>query len=74
MSSRWMLALMIFAGFAAVRPTLAQTSEAARLFDAANDQFLSGQYAEALTSYQEVLESGYVSGALYHNMGAHSSD
>ena len=70
MSSRWMLALMIFAGFAAVRPTLAQTSEAARLFDAANDQFLSGQYAEALTSYQEVLESGYVSGALYHNMGS----
>ena len=62
--------LFLVAGLGTGQTTTGQTTQAARLFDTANDQFVAGQYADALNSYQDVLESGYASGALYHNMGS----
>ena len=51
-------------------PVQAQLTEAAGLFDTANAYFTQGQYGEALDAYQQVLQTGYVSGAVYHNLGS----
>ena len=50
--------------------TRAQIADAARVFDTGNAEFARGAYAEALADYHQALESGYTSGALYHNMGS----
>lgn len=38
-------------------------------FDAGNERYRTGDYAGALTSYEEALAGGYASGALFYNMG-----
>jgi tetratricopeptide (TPR) repeat protein len=40
-----------------------------RAFDAGNTHFAEGAYQNALQSYQQAIDAGYVSGALYYNMG-----
>jgi tetratricopeptide (TPR) repeat protein len=39
------------------------------LFEKANASYAKGQYKEALSGYQEILNSGYESPAIYFNMG-----
>jgi len=70
MSIQWAWVIIAVTMTGAARPAAAQVTQAAQLFDMANDQFASGQYAEALATYQEVLDSGFTSGALYHNLGS----
>ena len=70
MNVLWALGLIAVAMPGIIRPAAAQVSQTAQLFDTANDQFASGQYADALATYQDVLDSGFASGALYHNMGS----
>ena len=43
--------------------------EAVRHFDEGNRLFREGAHRDAVTSYQNALEAGYASGALYYNMG-----
>ena len=50
-------------------PIYAQVSEAALLFDTANQQYAEGTFQDALTSYASALGQGYTSGALLYNMG-----
>lgn len=50
-------------------PGYAQRSEAARLFEEGNSHYRQGNYAGAIAAYQRVLDQGYASGALYHNLG-----
>lgn len=43
--------------------------QAVRHFDEGNRLFREGAHRDAVTSYQNALEAGYASGALYYNMG-----
>ncbi len=62
-----MLALLLWT---CAGPAQAQGApEAVRYFDEGNQRFREGAYREALTSYQNALDAGYASGALYYNMG-----
>ncbi len=45
-----------------------QLEDALHLFDEANRFVESGNYEEAIDQYHAVLETGYESGALYHNL------
>lgn len=47
-----------------------QLEDALRLFDEANGLVESGAYAEAIVQYHAVLETGFASGALYHNLAS----
>lgn len=38
-------------------------------FAAANEAYTQGRYEQAVESYQNILDAGYASGALYHNLG-----
>ena len=46
-------------------PSLAQES----MFEDGNRQYQDGDYESALSSYLQVLEAGFESGALYYNIG-----
>jgi len=50
-------------------PALAQSPGVSQQFDAANDLYAEGQYEEAVEVYRDILDTGYASGALYHNLG-----
>lgn len=45
-----------------------QLEDALRLFDEANRLVESGAYEDAIDQYHAVIETGYESGALYHNL------
>ena len=47
-----------------------QLEDALRIFDEANLLVESGIYEEAIDRYLSVLETGYVSGPLYHNLAS----
>lgn len=47
----------------------AQVTDAVRSFDEGNASYLSGDYRGALEAYHRAESAGYVSGALYYNMG-----
>jgi len=47
-----------------------QLEDAVRIFDEANLRIESGAYQEAVDLYLSALETGYVSGALYHNLAS----
>lgn len=49
---------------------MAQSDEAARLFDEGNMLFREGNFEEARMRYESVLDHGYESGALYYNLGS----
>ena len=53
----------------AVPVTRAQVDEAARLFDAGNLHYRGGEFEDARIAYEQALELGYESGALYYNLG-----
>ena len=48
---------------------LAQPVEARQQFDAGNQAFAAGDYRGAVAAYEQVLDAGYTSGALYLNLG-----
>lgn len=51
-------------------PLFAQAADpAAALFKKGNEQYAKAQYQQAAQTYQQVLKSGYVSAALYFNLG-----
>jgi tetratricopeptide (TPR) repeat protein len=53
----------------AVAPAVAQPGDLLRRFEAANEAYAKGQYEQAVEGYRMVLDAGYASGALYHNLG-----
>lgn len=59
-----LLALIAYVGLANAQ----QLEDALPLFDDANGLVESGAYAEAIAQYYTVLETGFASGALYHNL------
>jgi tetratricopeptide (TPR) repeat protein len=50
-------------------PARAQPDAVRTDFEAGNAQYQEGNYEAALARYRQALDSGYASGALYHNMG-----
>lgn len=52
-----------------VASAVAQPDRLLRRFEAANEAYAGGQYEQAVDGYQSVLDAGYASGALYHNLG-----
>ncbi|MEM8485884.1 MAG: tetratricopeptide repeat protein [Bacteroidota bacterium] len=46
-----------------------QIETAVQAFDAGNESYRTGDYADALAAYEEALAGGYTSGALFYNMG-----
>lgn len=50
-------------------PAIAFADGAQELFKKANQQYARGQYPDAVKSYQQLINSGYQSIALYFNMG-----
>lgn len=53
----------------AVRVSHAQDAPGEQRFHAGNEAYAQGEYEEAIAAYRDVLEAGYVSGALYYNLG-----
>lgn len=47
-------------------PLMAQDNE--NLFEEANEAYNQGNYAEAISYYEQILENGYVSAGLYYNL------
>lgn len=64
---RWLVWVILI--IIPVTEGLAQAQETAQLFEQGNERYAIGAYSEALALYREALAHGYVSGALYHNMG-----
>lgn len=52
-----------------ITPVRAQIESAVQAFDEGNEQYRTGNYQEAIAAYQQAINSGYTSGALYYNMG-----
>lgn len=50
-------------------PVQAQVTLAVQHFDEGNQRYAQGDYAGAIAAYEQALESGHTSGALYANMG-----
>lgn len=50
-------------------PAHAQLSEAVQYFDEGNRLYAQGNYSGALTAFDRAVAAGYVSGALFYNMG-----
>lgn len=48
---------------------LAAQDDPRSLFEKANQHYRQGEYQQALQTYQQILDSGYESGALYYNLG-----
>lgn len=59
------LVFVAVGSFLALTPVTAQES----LFEEGNRQYQNGDYETALTSYLQILEAGFESGALYYNIG-----
>ena len=47
----------------------AQLAPAVQAFDEGNEMYRAGKYQEAIHAYQQAIDGGYTSGALYYNMG-----
>jgi tetratricopeptide (TPR) repeat protein len=47
----------------------AQVEEAVQAFDEGNTAYREGDYEKAIASYEEAIGRGFVSGALYYNLG-----
>ena len=63
------LVLLGATGLLLASPAHAQRSDAHAFFEQGNALYEEGRYEEALLRYEQARTSGYVSGALYHNMG-----
>lgn len=63
-------ALCLLAGLLLwVLPAHAQLTQSMRHFDEGNRRYAEGDYRGALAAYEQAVGGGYVSGALYYNMG-----
>ncbi|NBC18163.1 MAG: SH3 domain-containing protein [Bacteroidetes bacterium] len=70
MMRRWIVHTMLWMGLAVLVPSAHAQPDAARTaFEAGNVRYEAGAYDAALARYRQALDSGYASGALYHNMG-----
>lgn len=76
------LAVIVFSGSAMHRVVLlvgslgligasaaAQSDRLSRRFEAANEAYAEDRYEQAVDDYRSVLDAGYASAALYHNLG-----
>ncbi len=63
--------LVLLAGGLALflSPVLAQPDSLVQRFERGNEAYMQGQYERAVDLYEGVVEAGYASGALYHNLG-----
>lgn len=52
-----------------VSPALAQPDSVLHRFEDGNEAYRQGQYEHAADAYEGILDAGYASGALYHNLG-----
>jgi len=52
-----------------VSSAAAQPDRLRHRFEAANEAYAEGRYEQAVEAYRAVLDAGYASGALYHNLG-----
>lgn len=52
-----------------VASAAAQPERPLRGFEEANEAYGQGQYDQAVEGYRDLLDAGYASGALYHNLG-----
>lgn len=50
-------------------PLRAQPDRLLRRFEAANEAYAQGEYEQAVDGYRAILDSGFASAALYHNLG-----
>jgi tetratricopeptide (TPR) repeat protein len=65
-----MKAKLIYVFFVFISSTLlAFGQENTTIFDAANKAYNKGNYAEAITQYKAILETGQHSAAIYYNLG-----
>jgi tetratricopeptide (TPR) repeat protein len=53
----------------AAAPAGAQPDSLRRQFESANEAYAQGRYEHALETYRALLDAGYASAALYHNLG-----
>jgi len=65
MFSSLFLALLLLAGL----PECSQAASSSEGFDAANRLYEEGKFAEAVSAYEKLGQSGQVSAALYFNLG-----
>lgn len=61
------LVLVAFLPF--VTPSFAQSDSLTPRFERANQAYLDGRYEEATETYRQILDAGYGSPSLYHNLG-----
>ena len=67
----WLSALLSSLLFAlAAAPAAGQPAPVQRAFEDGNRRYAEGDYAAALRRYEQALESGWASGALYYNVAA----
>lgn len=65
---RWAWLVVLGVGLLAGRAG-AQPNPVVEAFEAGNRAYAQGQYREAVASYRSVLDAGYASVALHHNLG-----
>ncbi len=63
------LALLVGGLGLMVASAAAQPDRLLRRFEAANEAYAKGRYEQAAEDYRSILDAGYASGALYHNLG-----
>ncbi len=62
--------LLLLGALGLVVPSaVAQPDSVLQNFEAANEAYTEGRHEQAVTDYEAVLDAGYTSGALYHNLG-----
>ncbi|TZF81912.1 tetratricopeptide repeat protein [Pedobacter sp. BS3] len=52
-----------------VLPLFAAGNDLQPVFEKGNEQYAKSKYNDAITSYQQILDAGYQSAALYYNLG-----
>ena len=52
-----------------VASAAAQPDRLLRRFETANEAYAQGRYEQAVEGYRDILDAGYASVALYHNLG-----
>lgn len=62
-------ALRWFACFVLVPASLLASGDVSASFDSANNLYYSGKFSEAVAAYENILDSGHKSVALYYNLG-----
>ena len=55
--------------FLSISSVFAQVQDAVRAFDEGNAYYRDGNYTDAIDAYQNAIEEGFASGALYYNLG-----